>query len=360
MQGRDRCKTGAWYVDYYVNGRRKREAALNKDMAEDLLHKRKIQIKENKFFDIQKDCKLTFRQLSQQYLEYCENGNKKSWKRTDAVFVKHLDAHFGDMLVREINPEDIEAYKNQRKEQVRPSKAKSPKVKIKPSTINHELSCLRIIINKAIYEWRDKDNKRLPLFPGPNPASRFKRLKETMRERFLSKGELIRLLEVSSPELRNFILIAVSTGMRKGEIQGILPEHVSLENNYVFLPETKNGEKRYVPTNETVKSILSKPFNFAYNPRKAFKTALTKAKIENLHIHDLRHSFASYLAHLGVDLYTIAVLLGHKTKGGKYSMTARYAHLQQDHLLEAVRKLDMYLSDIIPAVGKARIHENAI
>ncbi len=354
--GNDKCKTGTWYVDYYVNGRRKRETAPNKAMAEDLLHKRKTQIFENKF-DIQKDCSLIFRDLSEKYLEYCKTSSKKSWERTDAVFIKHLNDHFGDILVKEISPEDIEAYKNNRKETIKNEKSEDKnkqKEKIKPSTVNHELSCLRLILNKAIYEWRDPENKRLPLFSGPNPASRFKRLRETTRERFLTKGELVKLFEVSSSELRDYILVAINTGMRKGELRGMRPEHVNLENNYIFLPDTKNGEKRYVPTNEIVKSVLSKLFNFAYNPRKAFETALRNAKIDNFVWHDLRHTFASYLAQLGVDLYTIAVLLGHKTRGGKYSITARYTHLQQDHLLEVVKKLDFFLKDIITVVKQVQ------
>lgn len=316
-------------------------------MAEDLLHKRKTQIFENKF-DIQKDCRLRFRDLSEKYIEYCKTSSKKSWERTDAIFIKHLNDHFGDMFLKEISPEDIEAYKNNRRATVKKRKSEGKNSQtIKPSTINHELSCLRLILNKAIYEWRDSENKRLPMFSGPNPASRFKRLRENTRERFLTKGELVRIFEVSSPELQDYILVALCTGIRKGELQGMKPEHVNLENNYIYLPETKNGEKRYVPTNDIVKSVLSKSFNFAYNPRKAFETALRKANIHNLTWHDLRHSHASYLAQLGVDLYTIAVLLGHKTKGGKYSITARYTHLQQDYLLEAVRKLDFFLKDII-------------
>lgn len=89
-------------------------------------------------------------------------------------------------------------------------------------------------------------------------------------------------------------------------------------------------------------------FQTTTNPRKSFETALTVAKIENCTMHDLRHTFASYLAYLKVDLYTIAVLLGHKTRGGQYSITARYTHLQQDYLLEVVKKLATYLKDIVP------------
>ncbi len=143
-------------------------------------------------------------------------------------------------------------------------------------------------------------------------------------------------------------------------MQGMTPANVKLDLEHIFLPDTKNGETRYVPTNETVKSILRGPFDFSYNPRKAFATALGRAEINNLHFHDLRHTFASYLAHLGVDLYTISVLLGHKSKGGMYSITARYTHLQQDHLLAAVRKLDLYLSDVLSCYKEATYNEERV
>ncbi|MFH0984576.1 MAG: site-specific integrase [Candidatus Omnitrophota bacterium] len=356
-EGRAKCKAGTWYVDYYVNGRRRRETAPNKAMAEDLLSKRKIQIKENKYFDIRKESRLTFRELSEKYLKHCELTGKKSWKSTDVGNMEHLVDYFGAMLVSEISSEDVEVYKQKRLKDVKISKRRKIEMHVKPSTINHELSCMRTAINKAIYEWRDPENKRLPLFAGPNPAARFKRLREISRDRFLTKGELIKLLEVSDPELRQYILVAVNTGMRKGEMQGMTPAAVKLDLNYIFLPETKNGETRYVPTNETVKSILRGSFDFSYNPRKAFATALGRAEIKGLRFHDLRHTFASYLAHLGVDLYTISVLLGHKTKGGVYSITARYTHLQQDHLLTAVKKLDTYLSDVLPGYREGTYNE---
>jgi len=211
-EGREKCKAGTWYVDYYVSGRRRRETVPNKAMAEDLLSKRKVQMKENKYFDIKKHCRLTFRELSAKYLECCEISNKKSWKVTDAVWMRHLVEHFGDMFIDEISSEDVEVYKKKRRDFVRISSKTNIKRQLKPATINHGLSCLRAVFNKAIYEWRDPDDKRMPLFSGPNPASRFKRLREVPRDRFLTKGELIKLLEVSSPELRNYILLAVNTG----------------------------------------------------------------------------------------------------------------------------------------------------
>lgn len=70
--------------------------------------------------------------------------------------------------------------------------------------------------------------------------------------------------------------------------------------------------------------------------KRAFKKALTSAKIENFHFHDLRHTFASKCIHAGIDLYAVQKLLGHKD--GR--MTQRYAHLSSDYLRDAISRLN--------------------
>ncbi len=70
--------------------------------------------------------------------------------------------------------------------------------------------------------------------------------------------------------------------------------------------------------------------------RRSFKTALLKAKIKNFKFHYLQHTFASHLVMSGVDLATVAKLLGHKS----LKMTLRYSHLEHEHLAKAVDILD--------------------
>jgi integrase len=70
--------------------------------------------------------------------------------------------------------------------------------------------------------------------------------------------------------------------------------------------------------------------------QRAFRRLLKKAKVEDFRFHDMRHTFASYLRQRGVDLHTIATLLGHKD----LRMTQRYAHLSLDPLRDAISKLD--------------------
>jgi site-specific recombinase XerD len=81
---------------------------------------------------------------------------------------------------------------------------------------------------------------------------------------------------------------------------------------------------------------MKTPANAANFMSRVFLPALAAAKIENLHWHDLRHTFASRLVMAGVPLYTVSKLLGHTS----FAMTQRYAHLAPGHLLDAVRHLD--------------------
>ncbi len=73
---------------------------------------------------------------------------------------------------------------------------------------------------------------------------------------------------------------------------------------------------------------------------KVFNVAVRRAWIEDFRFHDLRHTLASYLVMAGVDLRTVAQLLGHKT----LQMTMRYSHLSQAHLERAVNTLDRTLA----------------
>jgi integrase len=122
------------------------------------------------------------------------------------------------------------------------------------------------------------------------------------------------------------------------------------------LKDTKNGERREININKTLKTVLLRlprridgGYVF-YDPctnspyksvKRSFCTACKKAKITDFHFHDLRHTFASHLVMSGADITTVKELLGHKS----LSMTLRYAHLAQAHKAKAVDDLDNTLND---------------
>jgi len=319
-------KNGNWFIDYRANGRRIREKiGPNKSLAEIVLKKRKVEIAENKFLDIKKEQKIRFEDFADEYLEVHCKSNNKSWYKSDYFNLKNLKKYFAGKYLHEITPKDIEQYRAERIKEV------------SKSTVNRVLNCLSSLYNRAI-EWGKATD---------NPMSKVKLFKvPDKRIRYLEKEEIDKLLSHCCEHLKPIVIVALHTGMRKGEILGLKWHDIDIKRNIIHLYDTKNGEKREVPINEVVQKTIigvfknpesqyvfcnkdGKPFG---NVRKSFFTALKKAGITNFRFHDLRHTFASQLVMSGVDLNTVRELLGHKS----LEMTLRCSHLSPDHKKRAV------------------------
>ena len=180
--------------------------------------------------------------------------------------------------------------------------------------------------------------------------------------RYLSKEECQSLINACNSHLKPIVVTALNAGMRRGEILNLKWDNVDLRHGFILLEITKNGERREIPINRTLRGTLETlykgtkerprrldiPFVFydqkngnAYQEvKRSFKTACRTAKILDFRFHDLRHTFASQLIMAGVDLTTVKELLGHKDK----KMTLRYAHLAPSHKVKAVDVLDNALN----------------
>ncbi len=148
--------------------------------------------------------------------------------------------------------------------------------------------------------------------------------------------------------LRPIVIVALNTGMRKGEILRLRWRDIDWTERTITILLTKTNEVRTVPMNEAVRQALgalkSTEGEYVFSRdgvtplgeiRKSFAAALQKAKIQEFRFHDLRHTFASHLVMRGCDLRTVQQLLGHK----QIAMTMRYSHLSKAHLADAVEKL---------------------
>ena len=328
-----------WYISYFYKGRRMKEkGGPSKDLAKKALKKREVEVAEERFLDVRKIKRVRFNELSADYLRLHAQG-KKSLHSHYEVCIKHLGNYFAHSYLHEITPKRIEDYK-----------AEALKSGASFASVNRRLACLKSMFNRAI-DWHMAEE---------NPVRKVKLFKENnQRVRYLEQGELAKLLEHSSLRLRAVILFAVNTGMRKGEIQRLRWSEINFNQGYLTAIETKNGETRYVPINDTVKEVLlsirknpDSPYVFcakdgeSYDFRKSFETALGKSGIIDFRFHDLRHTFASHLAMKGVDLNTIRELLGHKS----LDMTLRYSHLSKDHKMRAVSILDKHVPKVSPAL----------
>lgn len=216
-----------------------------------------------------------------------------------------------------------------------------------PATVNRYLATLGKAFQDAVREWH---------WLNENPVRRVS--KETEPEgivRWLSDEERDRLLAAcrASPlkELELIVLLALTTGMRRGEILGLRWVDVDLKRRQAVLHKTKNRERRSVPLVPRVIELLEAhakvrrldtPFVFpqpgkdrAIDPAHWFEHALKAAKVAEFRFHDLRHTAASYLAMSGATTAEIAAVLGHKT----LAMVKRYSHLSDSHVGGVVERM---------------------
>lgn len=194
-----------------------------------------------------------------------------------------------------------------------------------------------------------------------NPAKGIKKYPENVRDRYLSREEHARLEAALCEErchyVRAFIRLLLLTGMRKGEMLKLEWDNVDLELGEIVIYKPKNRKTHYLPLTERAIEILTElrtgqigPYVFpgfdpktnlpvANKPRATMDTAWRKlrsrAGLDDVWIHDLRRTAASWLAQEGVSLYLIGQILNHSTPG----ITARYARFQKTDIREALNLL---------------------
>ncbi len=255
---------------------------------------------------------------------------------------------FGNRRIRSITPANVETYRATRLTEA------------SVATTNRELAFLKCVFNDAIENHLADEN----------PVRRVKLLEENnARVRWLSDEEESRLFDALDPLGASATLLALHTGLRQEEQFKLRWEYVDLAKGIITVPRSKHGQVRYVPINDTARSVLLglrndtawvfpsrkrtttiKPDNFIL---RHFKPALRQAGVENFRWHDLRHTFASRLVMAGVDLRTVQDLMGHKT----IAMTLRYSHLAPEHLYAAVQKLSETKTEAADLAAK-KIQQN--
>lgn len=213
------------------------------------------------------------------------------------------------------------------------------------STINKYLMCLSAVLTYAV--------KELELIEY-NPVSKVGTVtKPSGRKRFLSTEEIPKLIngcKEHSDFLYIFVLISISTGGRYSEVLNLKVKNFNFENNQVFYLDTKNKEDRGVPIDESIMKIIkdyinehnitnylfwNKKSGKLYYIRGFLQNVIKNVGLEDFHIHDLRHTTASYIAMTGGSLLDIADILGHKT----LVMARRYSHLTKQHTATVLSKV---------------------
>ncbi|MDP3638494.1 MAG: site-specific integrase [Azonexus sp.] len=269
--------------------------------------------------------------IEQRYLPFVK-GYKRSWKTDESLLRNHLLPMLGKRHLDEISKTDIVSIHHGRR-------AAGAAL----GSANRLLIMLRYIFNLAV-RWETpgvtaNPTKDVGLFENPNKM-----------ERYLSQAEAQRLYETvceSENTMLQFIIpMLILTGARKREVLDAQWQDFNLLLRQWRIPVTKAGKPRYVPLSDGVLQLLAAvphnddcPWVFP-NPKTrrpyvsffcSWDTARAKAGLTDVRIHDLRHSFASFLVNAGRSLYEVQKILGHT----QVKTTQRYAHLSQETLIDA-------------------------
>lgn len=271
---------------------------------------------------------------TQQYLPYVKSY-KRSWDTDETMIRNHLVPALGDRAMGSLIPPDIARV-------VESMRSRD----YAAGTINRVLVLLRYGYTLAL-RWNIDG-------VDSNPAKELKNLKEDNKiERYLTPEQTTRLLQAvrhsQNPLLADIVAFLLFTGARKREALDAKWQDVDWRQKLWRIPKTKSGKVRHVPLSSGALKLLRELKEKAdpaiehifANPRTglpfvsifySWDTARTEAGLPELRIHDLRHSFASFLVNAGRSLYEVQELLGH----ADIRTTSRYAHLSRERLREAV------------------------
>lgn len=323
------------YPPQYASFKRKTDA-------ERWIQQTESAIREGRHFKTTEAKKHTLGELIDRYIRDVLPTKRKSEQKQTAQLT-WWKKQIGCYLLSEVTPSMIAEQRDHLLREITQRKTSR-----NPSTVVRYLAALSHAFSIAVKEWGWIED---------SPIRKISKPKEPRgRIRFLNDEERIRLLlackESSNPYLHTIVILALSTGMRQGELLGIKWSDIDLEKGRVILHETKNGEIRQVAITghalQLIKDLgkimridtqLLFPGKFPKKPiniRAAWENAVNNAEITNLRFHDLRHSCASYLAMNGASLSEIAEVLGHKT----LAMVKRYAHLSDTHTAGVVSRMN--------------------
>jgi integrase len=288
------------------------------------------------------------------YLPYIKSY-KRSWLSDQSMIQSHLVPKIGDLHMGVMSAPDVAIFLE---------KMKTEGYAI--GTCNRALVLLRYGFELAL-RWNTQGVKT-------NPVKEIKNLRDDNKiERYLSTEQAESLLRAvrqsESPMIQYIVLFLIYTGARKREVLDARWRDVDWDQRSWRIPKTKSGKVRHVPLSDGAHEVLNslramlmtghwgeslRPSSFEeaaghhifMNPRtgKAYVSffyswdaARRRAGMPEFRVHDLRHSFASFLVNAGRSLYEVQDLLGHSD----IRTTSRYAHLSSERLISAVQAVPL-------------------
>ncbi|MGH9611786.1 MAG: tyrosine-type recombinase/integrase [Bryobacteraceae bacterium] len=319
-----------WWAYIYRDGIRHQYSTgtSNRKRAETIETKLKEEINDRRFDIVEADPRMTFGALA---ARFAASG---SVRPHHLYHLKFLLPFFAETPILRITKSMAEEFRRVRH---------SHNPSIKEATINRDLGVLRHILYWAVDE----------RFLAANPLARLKMARERRtRRQVLSVAEEALLLGAAKDHLHTMIVIALDTGMRRGEITSERWGDIDFPRRLLFVTRSKTpeGESREIPLTSRLFELLSKNrqpeglvIAFRGGPvrivKRAWKTALGNAGVRHLRFHDLRHTFNTRLMEAQVLQEVRMALMGHSAGS---TVHATYTHIELPVKREAIAKLEAW------------------
>jgi integrase len=280
----------------------------------------------------------TFNEVFAKYMKHLFTYKSKSYIYDLTQYAKHFLPIFQNLDIKTIQKKDIFSYQSLRKKEIMllPKNANKKESEITFRSVNIELSALHLFFNYCI----ESD------IIDRNPCAGIKKLNELSRIKTLDDDDIQKLITGATNKLtKDLITFLIYSGCRKGEALNLKWDDVDMKNQIIAIKATKTKYDRYIPISKPLQAVLSgieknQDSLYVFNKngakltdfKRSFHTACKNAGFKDLHIHDLRHVFASKMVMGGTSLFITGSLLGHRTT----EMTKRYSHLVPETLKKAV------------------------
>lgn len=354
-----KSKRVKYWIQYRVQGRQRLEqVGYSIEDARDAEGKRRGQKRDGKFFEMMPESKITFTELTEWFLPVEENkfisGQiTETYYKGQMTRTKNFNAVFGDFIVKEITPTDLEVYKVKRK--------KAGKA---DSYIDQELGTVASMI-KTAFENEKVSGRTYKIFN--NRKRLLKNKNANARDTVISYDQYLTLMDKLPKHARPVVTTAFWTGMRFGEIKQLTWDMVDLKNRLIRLPGqmVKERKPKVIPISKTLQTVLAElpnriratgksdhVFLYGGEPIQSIRDGLSRACKDagilygrlvkgGFTLHDLRHTFATNARRAGVPRNVIKVIMGHSDGN---DMNLRYDRVDHSDLIEAIDRLENYLN----------------
>lgn len=356
-----KAKRVLYWIGYRLPGGKQKleRVGYSIEEARDAEGKRRSQKRENRIFDIKPEAKMTFDALAKWFLKL-ERVKGRAYYPTLKTNLNSFLAEFGNVMVCNIKPADLENYQAKRKA-----------AGYSDSYVDQEVAAARTMINKAF----DNDMVGAEVIRTFKKVDKLLKRNANARDKIITPEQFRNLMSHLPRHARAILATAFYTGMRKGEILLLTWDKVDLKKKVILLDakDTKDGEPRRVPICDELNRILdtipraihtASVFLYLGKPIKDLRTSLKTAcraagivygrnERDGFIFHDLRHTFNTYMRKAGVAESVIMSITGHSTR----EMFDRYNTIDEDDTRLAISKYQGLVKSVDQNVDQVGIEK---